>query len=101
LGEVLLIGREIVFGQNDGLAGEAVAESVEGRSTFALLGTRAGGAGGVAAVDGGSGFFKSGCGWMWIHGDTSICFSPVGKERGGGLERELFERVGVGVKAGA
>ena len=36
---------------------------------------------------------------MWIHDDTSICFSRVWKERGGGLDREVFEGVGVGGRA--
>ena len=80
---MLLIRGEIVFGQNDRLAGEAVAQGVERGSAFALWGDGAGGTGRVAAIDGGSGFFKSGCGWMWIHGDTSICFSPVGESEAG------------------
>jgi len=44
LGAVVLIGGEIVFGQNDSLAGEAVAESVERDPAFAFRGDRAGGA---------------------------------------------------------
>ena len=36
LGAVLLIGGEIVFGKNDGLAGESVAETVEGASALAF-----------------------------------------------------------------
>ena len=52
LGAVVFIGGEIVFGQNDRLAGEAVAESVERDSAFAFRGDRAGGASCVPAVDG-------------------------------------------------
>jgi hypothetical protein len=44
LGAVLLISGEIVFGQNDGLTGEAVTESVERASAFAFGRDRAGGA---------------------------------------------------------
>ena len=58
LGAMLLIGCEIVFGQNDGLAGEAVAESVEGRSALAFGGDWTSGAGGVFAVDGSPPFFE-------------------------------------------
>ena len=42
LGAALLIGGEVVFGQNDGLAGEAVAEGVARRTALAFGGDRAG-----------------------------------------------------------
>ena len=58
LGAVVFIGGEIVFGQNDRLAGEAVAESVERDSAFAFGDDGTGRAGSVPAVDGGSGFFS-------------------------------------------
>ena len=40
---VMLVGFEIVAGEDDGLAGEAVAESVERRAAFAGWGFGAGG----------------------------------------------------------
>jgi hypothetical protein len=84
LGAVLLIRGEIVFGQNHGLAGQAVTESVERRSALALFGARAGGESGVAAVDGGSRFLRGrGGGCEWVHENTSSLFS-----RGGGGEGE-------------
>jgi len=51
LGAVALIGGEIFFGQNEGLAGEALTQGVERRSALAFLGTRARETGGVAAVN--------------------------------------------------
>ena len=48
LGAGAAIGGEIVFGQDDGLAGEAVAQGVEGGSALAFGGDGAGGAGGVS-----------------------------------------------------
>jgi len=58
LGAVLLVGGEIVFGKNDGLAGEAVAQGVEPDPAFAFGDDGTGRAGSVPAVDGGSGFFS-------------------------------------------
>jgi hypothetical protein len=73
---VLLIGGEIVFGQNDGLAGQAVAEGVERDAALAFGGDGPSGTGGVFAVDRGPGFSRGQgkCGWMWIHDNTSISF---------------------------
>ena len=53
-GAGLLVGLEVVFGEDDGLAGEAVAEGVEGGSALAFGGDGASGAGGVLAVGGGA-----------------------------------------------
>ncbi len=56
--EVVLVGGEILGGEDGGAAGEAVLEGVEGRAVFAGVGAGAGGVLGVGAVDGGAG----GCG---------------------------------------
>ncbi|MBV8842961.1 MAG: hypothetical protein JO307_09130 [Bryobacterales bacterium] len=61
LGAVLLISGEVFFGQHDGLAGEPVAEGVEGRSALAFGRNRAGGTRCVLAVDGGAGGGGWGC----------------------------------------
>src|SRR5438067_6681153 len=51
---VALVGRVVLSGQDDGLASEAMAQSVEGGALFAGLGAGAGGLLGVRAVDGGA-----------------------------------------------
>jgi hypothetical protein len=51
LAAVLLIGGEIFRREHDGVAGEAVAEGVEGYSALALGTDGAAGMGGVLAVD--------------------------------------------------
>jgi len=90
----VLICGEIVFGQNNGLAGEGVAESVEGGSAFAFGGGGDGGVGGVLTVDGGA--MGGGRGLMWIHGNTLDLFSRGGVHGGAGLDRDVGEEAGVG-----
>jgi hypothetical protein len=78
LSAVVLIGGEIVFGQNDGLAGEAVAQGVEPNPALAFGGYGSGGACGIFAVDGGS-RFSDRCGW--VHENTSIRFRAAGRAK--------------------
>src|SRR6266446_1196095 len=59
VGEVL-VGDEILGGQDDGLAGEAVTIGVQGRSLFAGFGFGAGGMSRVGAIAGGGGCFVEG-----------------------------------------
>src|SRR5258708_2261988 len=47
----LLVGGEIVFGQEDGLTGEGVAQSVQRRAALAFGSDGAGGVGRVFAID--------------------------------------------------
>src|SRR5580700_7388716 len=50
-GFYVMVGVEVLVGQDDDLAGEAVAEGVERRAAFALLSFGSGGVLGVGAVD--------------------------------------------------
>ena len=45
-----LLGSDVVGWQDDGLAGESMAQRVEGRALFAGLGSRAGGVLGVRPI---------------------------------------------------
>ena len=74
---VLLVGGEVVGGQDDDLAGEAVAEGVHGGTLFAGGGFGAGGFGGVGAVDGAAVFVHG------VHLGTRNSRGAGGGERGG------------------
>ena len=52
--DVALVGVGVLTGQDGGAGGEAVAEGVLRRALFARFGARAGGVGGVGAVDSGA-----------------------------------------------
>ncbi len=59
--EVALVGVEVLGGHDDELAGESVAEGVEGGTFFAGAGFGSGGVLGIGFVDCGAGDFGAGC----------------------------------------
>jgi hypothetical protein len=87
-----LVSDQVIGGEDDGLAGESVAESVEGRTLFAGFGARAGGVLGIGAVDGRA-IGGWGCWWMvagglviWLCGGGGgwffchrICFLSINR----------------------
>jgi hypothetical protein len=90
LSAMALIGGKVVFGQNDGLAGEAVAKSVERGTGFAPQGDRTRGVGGVLTIDGGPG--GAGIGGIGAHGEIlSIPFSRREMKNSGGVKSDVVE----------
>ena len=92
LGAGVLIRGQIVAGENDGLAGEAVAESIEQDSSFAFGRDGSSGAGGVLAVYRGAMRIRRGL--RWVHGNAFTSFSRGGSGEGAGWNRDVDDGAG-------
>jgi hypothetical protein len=93
---VPLVGDEVVGWQDDGLAGESVAESVEAGTLFAGLGARAGGFLGVGAI-----YFGAICSEVFVCGNVrhNNSFLSLKYHPGWGAERWLGREVVEGIGA--